>query len=869
MSLIAAMATSATNYAQTSYGGTPHPIPGVIQAEDFDNGGEGVAYHATSPGNAGGVYRQTDIDIYPTTDTSGGYDVDFLSGEWLRYTVEAAQSGAYRVDLRMFQVFGQVSGNIRLLVDGASVTGPLPIPAYSAQETLYPIWQGVTAEPVVLSAGRHILQVSMGAFETWEAPFPTARGVLFNKLTISPAVLRPAVVLAGTGVPGFADGPANQAQFSMNITGLDADQAGNVYVADAGNLRVRKVSPDGQVTTLAGNGTIGFRNGSGDQAQFLTLNALAVDASGNCYVAEQDATNNVKRIRLITSQGVVSTFYEEAAGEQPWVFLPQKITGLALDTTGRMYFTTYGTNTALSFWQYATLVAIKNGARSVLDSSAVGGSGGDQILSPITTGHSTNVYYLKRNTIFGGGGYHLITQSLDGTSNSLDIASSSISGGIYATTIGLAATESGALYIGTGGSVKQVVSDASMRLINGGPGFVGVLASDYAGNVYGFQSNQLCKVLVNYPAIGLSAFTEGGGTITANPPGAYLSNTVVQVTASPSAGLQFIGWQGDVTGTNAQISLTMNASKTLQAVFGAQVNATPTTGGTVTRNPDLAVYPYNSQVTISARANTGFEFLNWSDGDTNKVRTFALTTGVTVQAVFSSLPEFTLTAQVLAGTGGTVAAIPSKATYYRDTQVTLYARPAAGYVFQTWLDGNLSDPRVITMESNTTVFAVFASGQGTAPTITTSPKNVEVVAGDAVTFSVAATGSVPLEYQWSHDGTPLNGETGSTLTLPTVQGAAAGTYSVTVKNSVDSVSASATLSLISGVRPSITAYQRLGGQFQFTISGTAGQQYKIESAPDLSTWMTVTNHLTNTLGTVSYGEALGSSNLFYRVSVEE
>lgn len=89
------------------------------------------------------------------------------------------------------------------------------------------------------------------------------------------------------------------------------------------------------------------------------------------------------------------------------------------------------------------------------------------------------------------------------------------------------------------------------------------------------------------------------------------------------------------------------------------------------------------------------------------------------------------------------------------------------------------------MASNTTVFAVFAPGQGTAPTITTSPKNVEVVAGDAVTFSVAATGSVPLEYQWSHDGTPLTGETGPTLTLPTVQGAAAGTYSVTVKNSVD------------------------------------------------------------------------------------
>jgi hypothetical protein len=521
----------------------------------------------------------------------------------------------------------------------------------------------------------------------------------------------------------------------------------------------------------------------------------------------------------------------------------------------------------MSYWQYGTVVAVKNGSRSVLASSGMGGSGGTLILNPITTGHSTNIYYLQDSGFGGGQGFAILSLMPDGMSNSMVLSSSSYGSGDNSTYTGLTATPAGTLYVGTSGGIKQVLPDGSTRLINSGPGFSGSLASDYSGNLYGFQGSQLYKVLLDYQPVVLSMFTEGGGTVSANPPGAYLSNTVVQITAMPSAGLEFLCWQGDVSETNSPLSLTMDTHKTIEAVFGTTVDATPTPGGTVTRNPDLAVYPYNVQVTISAQPDIGFEFLHWSDGNTNTVRTFPVTAAVTVQAVFSALPEFTLAAQVLAGTGGTVAAIPSQTSYYRDTQVALYARPAAGYVFQTWLDGDLNDPRIITMESNTTVFAVFAPGQGIAPAITTPLKNFSAVAGDTVTFSVAATGSVPLEYQWSHDGAPLNGETGATLTPPTVQGAAAGTYTVAVKNSVDSVSSSATLSVFNGVRPSITSYQRLNGQFQFTISDAIGQQYKIESAPDLSTWMTVTNHLTNILGMVSYSEALGGSNLFYRVSV--
>src|SRR5258708_1566924 len=71
----------------TPFTGTPAPVAGIIQAENFDNGGEGVAYHDTDAANLGGAYRATGVDIEATGDTGGGYDVGWThAGEWLDYT---------------------------------------------------------------------------------------------------------------------------------------------------------------------------------------------------------------------------------------------------------------------------------------------------------------------------------------------------------------------------------------------------------------------------------------------------------------------------------------------------------------------------------------------------------------------------------------------------------------------------------------------------------------------------------------------------------------------------------------------------------------------------------------------------------------
>lgn len=107
--------------------------------------------------------------------------------------------------------------------------------------------------------------------------------------------------LAGS-VEGFADGPGVQASFNTP-SGLAVDAKGNLFVADTGNNRIRKITPAGLVSTVAGEGTAGYLDGPAAQARFNGPIGIAVDVQGNLYVA--DSYND--RIRKITADGNVST----------------------------------------------------------------------------------------------------------------------------------------------------------------------------------------------------------------------------------------------------------------------------------------------------------------------------------------------------------------------------------------------------------------------------------------------------------------------------------------------------------------------------------------------------------------------------------
>jgi NHL repeat len=151
---------------------------------------------------------------------------------------------------------------------------------------------------------------------------------------------------AGSGVAGSSDGLGQAATFNAPVR-LALDSANNVYVADRGNFLVRKITPAGLVSTLAGSGVQGSTDGLGALATFNGPSALVVDSGGNIFVTDSENVGNPK-IRRITPAGLVSTF--AGSGTNGFVDgqgLAASFKGaseMVIDSTGNIYLADGGNN---------------------------------------------------------------------------------------------------------------------------------------------------------------------------------------------------------------------------------------------------------------------------------------------------------------------------------------------------------------------------------------------------------------------------------------------------------------------------------------------------------------------------------------------
>ncbi len=185
---------------QEAYPGPTPLLPAPIQAENYDVGGESVAYHDTSPGNEGNQYRtDEDVDIETCSDAGGGYNVGWLApGEWLEYTLEAPEDGTYPIDIRVASL--DDGGLFRLEFDGVDLTGEVTVPVTGGWQ----YWTTISTS-ANLSAGVHVMRFVMieGEFNinrydfdeaTVDAPPSVAVGPVLHPARPNP--FNPATTLA-------------------------------------------------------------------------------------------------------------------------------------------------------------------------------------------------------------------------------------------------------------------------------------------------------------------------------------------------------------------------------------------------------------------------------------------------------------------------------------------------------------------------------------------------------------------------------------------------------------------------------------------------------------------------------------------------
>jgi sugar lactone lactonase YvrE len=277
-----------------------------------------------------------------------------------------------------------------------------------------------------------------------------------------------ATTYAGDGAIGFQDGDAKERARFADPFGVAVDSEGNVFVADAGdNNRIRKIAPDGKVGTLAG-GQEGYNDGAGVAAQFNTPSALALDREGNVYVA--DTSNN--RIRKVTQTGVVTTLagdgtpgFRDGAANSAQFNAPL---GIAVDERGNVYV-------ADTYNDRVRQITTDGQVKTLAGGDAPGYMDGAAAASLFDTPCSIAVAPNGELFIADTGNDRIRKLSNDGqvtTMNlSLKIEDGVVVGALDAP-LGLALTHDGFLYVTESerGRVVQIAPDGTARVLAGAGG---------------------------------------------------------------------------------------------------------------------------------------------------------------------------------------------------------------------------------------------------------------------------------------------------------------------------------------------------------------------------------------------------------------
>ena len=673
--------------------------------------------------------------------------------------------------------------------------------------------------------------------------------------------------LAGSaGVSGSTDG--SSALF-YEPEGIAVNGAGTlIYVADTWNHTIRQINSAGSVTTLAGSaGNYGSANGTGSGASFDQPQGIAVDGSGNLYVAD---TGN-QMIRTVTSAGMVSTLAGSAGnfgsldltGASASFWNPQ---GVALDSSNNLYVSDSFNNTIRKVTPAGAVTTLAGTAGSFGSSDGTGAAAR---------------FWQPQGVAVDSGGNLYVADSANGTIREL------ASGAVVTTLAGSASTGSAD---GTGGSARfywpsgaavdssgnNYVADTengTIRTVTSA-GVVSTLAGS-AGN-YGTNDGTGSSARFYGPqAVAVGSASTLYVADTAN-------NTIRKVTSAgvvtTLAGLAGTSGLTDGTGTgalfNAPQGLTVDGSGTVYvADTWNHTIRKMTSGGVVTTLAGLPGYYGDIDGTSAGTGTNTARFYCPSgvavDGSGNVY--VADTRNHTIRKVTSAGVVSTLAG--LAGVWGSADGINSNARFNQPQDITvdlsgnLYVLDSgnqtvrmvtpvgtnwvvttiagqadlsgsadgtgggARFLYPGGLGMNAAGSFGIADWGNNTIRA-GGSSINAAPVIVIQPQDQIANQGQNATFSVTATGLAPLSYQWQFNSTNLSGATSSAYTVANAQPTNVGSYSVIITNSLGTTNSSSALltiivpPAITNLPQSLTITQGLGATFTVGASGSTPFTYQ-------------------------------------------
>lgn len=323
------------------FGGTPVSGPGTIQAENFDDGGSGLAYQDNTAGNSGGQYRATDVDIEAASDAGGGHNLAWaFAGEWLNYTVNIGAPGSYDLDVRVAS--GGVGGTFHLEVNGVDVTGRLSVPNTGGWQT----WTTIRKNGVSLSAGQQVWRLVM------DTNGPSTAVGNFN-------YIRVAAASAGLGGSPYG-GTAVSLPGFIQAENFDEGVAGAAYGdTSAGNAggQYRATSVDIESSSDAGGG---YNVAWAFAGEWLNYTVTVVTA-GTYDIDVRVASSGAGGAFHIEIEGVDKTgrmTVPDTGGWQTWTTVRR--TGVALSAgpqVWRLVMDANGTTTAVGNFNYVRMTA--------------------------------------------------------------------------------------------------------------------------------------------------------------------------------------------------------------------------------------------------------------------------------------------------------------------------------------------------------------------------------------------------------------------------------------------------------------------------------------------------------------------------------